>query len=647
MSSTESCDDNPPPGGGGKEKARRPDVSLRRKERKMIVETVVPCSLKSRLGSSFNEECRSLLHEEIDNWVITTSKVIHRLSIMFNRLLLHLLNNNIPLPPIKTALFTGLAIDGMRVSSKQSKEETYQSLIENICSNKFQVENGQYAKIERNQGDGQAITHACKRYEINFKNMFHVPFFQRQKSYIKTWLKVEGFTKIKPWEVQREINGWVIKEKKEKKKKKKKKEKTEKKEKEPLPPEVIEFIQQERLQLTPIVDETWLKQNTDKVLLYYHRIMMYYHSTGVGKKFRMAPLCQIKRHFLTIDNVVLKRILLNVRRKAEEKNITFPPEMSDAIDEKVMSMKVWKGTFNYDGLRRKRRFNHQVETDGVKVCFHFQTTHRKVNRRNKRVKHKRRKRNLDNQRVIAIDPGRSNLITAYDDGTDKFYRLTRRQYYKSSGMLTRTKRAHRRNLKCREIYEAMIKTPTRSIDDRDWDNYQSILTRHYDELWEFKTQRVWSKDALRVSCLKEKCLDRFFNRFKVEGLPEPVIAYGAAALSPTGKGELTVPVKYVYKKCYQRYKTEKEDERFTTKMHHQCRGRMWKVEVNKRWTRGLCWCPTCHKLVSRDNNASRNIMESFKSERRPTYLCGTQDSVPDQKRVKYIRGCNRTPLLGK
>ena len=634
MSLSESCDDNPPPGGGLNNKVRRPDVSLRRKNRKKIVETVVSCSLTSRLGSSFNAECRSLLREEIDTWVITTSKVVHRLSIIFNRLLLHMLNNNIPLPPIKTALFTGLAIEGMKVSSKQSKEETYQSLIEDVCSNKFQVENGQYAKIERNKGDGQAITHACERYEINFKNMFHVPFFQRQKSYIKTWLNVEGFTKVKPWEVQKEINGWVIKEKKEK-------------QKEPLPPKVLEFIQQERLQLTSLVDEKWLKKNMNKVLLYYHHIMMYYHSTGVGKKFRMAPLCQIKRHFLTIDNVVLKRILLNVRRKAEETNIAFPSEMNDAIEEKVMSMEVWKGTFNYEGLRRKRRFNHQVETDGVKVCFHFQTTTKKVNRRNRRVKYKRRKRNQDNQRVIAIDPGRSNLITAYDDGTEKFYRLTRKQYYKSSGMLRRTKRAHRRNLKCKEIYEAMSKTPTRSIDDRDWENYQAILTRHYDELWEFKTQKVWSKDAFRVSCLKEKCLDRFFNRFKVEGQPEPVIAYGAAVLSPTGKGELTVPVKYVYKKCCQRYKTEKEDERYTTKMHYRCRERMWKVEVNNRWARGLCWCPTCHKLVSRDNNASQNIMESFKSERRPKYLCGTQDSVPDRKNVKYIRGCNRTPLLGK
>ena len=651
-----SSSDDP---GGGKTKARRPDVTERNNKKNYITETVVPCALKNRLGGAYNEKCQSLLRDEIDSWVVSVSKIVHRLSIVFNRLLLHLLTNNLPLPSLNLALFTGLAFEGMKKNNKSSKEE-FQSLIRDFCSGKFQVEKGHYPNIERNDGDCQAIVYACKRYRTNFKNMFHVPFFQRQKTYIKAWLKVEGFTKVKPWDVQREINGWVkkIKPRKENKKKIKtttsskprrtyNKKKPKKEEEETLPLKVIEFIQQERLQLTPIVDEKWLKQNTEKVLLYYYRMMRYFHETGVGKKFRMAPLCQIKRHFLTIDDVVLENILSNVMVKAEKEKIAFPPDVKEAMKEKNMSTEIWKGVFNYEGLRRRRRFSHMIETDGVKVCFHFQATKKKINRRNRRVEHKRRKRNQDHKRVIAIDPGRSNLITAYDDGTEKFYRLTRRQYYKSSGMLRRTKRAHRRNLKCKEIYEAMSETPTRSINDKDWENYQAILTRHYDELWEFKTRKVWSKDAFRVSCLKEKCLDRFFNKFKVEGQPEPVIAYGAASFNPTGKGEMSVPVKYVYKKCCQRYKTEKEDERYTTKMHYKCRGRMWKVEVDHRRTRGLCWCPTCHKLVSRDNNASQNIMESYKSERRPKYLCGTRDSVPDQKKVKYIRGCNRAPLLVK
>lgn len=70
--------DNPPPSGGGKQKVSRPDVSCRLKQKKNILETVVPCALSGRLGVSLPPECRHLLFKEIDAWVVTVSKVVHR-----------------------------------------------------------------------------------------------------------------------------------------------------------------------------------------------------------------------------------------------------------------------------------------------------------------------------------------------------------------------------------------------------------------------------------------------------------------------------------------------------------------------------------------------------------------------------------------
>ena len=78
-----------------------------------------------------------------------------------------------------------------------------------------------------------------------------------------------------------------------------------------VPPCVQEFIRQERLRLNnPVyVSEEWLKRNTGIVLRYYYHILKYFHEIELGKKFRLAPLCQMKCHFLTIDNTVLLEIL--------------------------------------------------------------------------------------------------------------------------------------------------------------------------------------------------------------------------------------------------------------------------------------------------------------------------------------------------
>lgn len=605
-----------------KTKVKRPDVSARRSNRKNIVDTVVPCCLSSRLGVDFNEECRALLRGEIERWVVTVSQVVHRLSIVFNRFLLYLLKNNIPVPSINDSLMTGLALHGMKAKKKQSKE-VYQSLIDAFCDNEFNADYGQYPHIERQRGDCQAIVYACRRYKTNFKNTIHVPFYQRQKTYIKAWLGKEDIQDVKAWEVIKRINGWKTRGQQEE-----------------LPPRVLNFIRLERrhLGVKDELTDKWLKTNTKKVLSYYYHIMTFYHEHDVGKKFRLAPLCQIKCHFLTVDKVVLRELLANVRKQAHEKKILFPPDISEAIDKKEMTDAVWKAVFNYDGLRRRRRFSHMVDTNGTKVCFHFQTTKKTHLNRKKRVEQKRKKQ--PHTRIISIDPGRSNLVTAYDDGKDTFYRLTRRQYYKSSGMLERNKNATTRNLRMKHVYEAMSKTPTRSIMEKDWYNYQMIVTRWYDELWEFKTMKVWRKEEMRVSVLKEKCLDKFFDRFRDKDLPEPVMAYGAASFSPTGKGELAVPVKYVYQKCCQKYKTVKEDERFSTKMHHKCQRETIRVEVGTHRVRGLRWCTTCRELVPRDPNACKNIMASFKAEERPAYLCGGTPAIGGE-RVRRLSRCNQ------
>ncbi len=78
--------------------AKRLDNLERIKDRRGKDEHVIKCCLKKRLKEPFLEEIR--------RWVLNTSKIIHRGSLIFNQFLLHCLDDNIDLPKFDLAFFT-------------------------------------------------------------------------------------------------------------------------------------------------------------------------------------------------------------------------------------------------------------------------------------------------------------------------------------------------------------------------------------------------------------------------------------------------------------------------------------------------------------------------------------------------------------
>ena len=531
------------------QKVKRPDVAARLIARKNIVEKTVKTGLNKRLAPTWNPVLRTELYEELSRWILSTSKVTHRLSLVFNRILLFCLNRGVALPSFTDAFFTATALAGMKVSDKQSKDG-YGSFIEDFVEEEFE----DFPKITRQRGDCQAIVIAARRYKTNFLNSCFVPFFQRQKAFIRIWCEVNKVDDLFQ-DILWKINGWKVRGHKFA----------------VFPDKVNKFINEQRELLgnPSNLTEKVLKRKIDTVVNYYFHILTYYTSTGRGNKFSIAPVCSIKCHYLTVDDTVLRELLTNVY-KANPR--TFPSHIAEVLkNHEPVIESVWKEIFNFEGLRSKKRFGHQIDTDGVSICFHFQCTKKSFNKANKRRRLKRQK----NKRVVAIDPGRCNIITAYDTEYNEYHRLTRQQYYRSAGMKNRIRKSQMR------------------------------------------------REDFRVYCLKHKCLDRFFNKFVKDG-KKPIVAYGAASMNPTGKGELSVPVKYVYDKCCQRFHTQKENEEYSTKMHFECQQRTAEVKSDSSKTvRGLRWCPTCRKLVSRDKNACLNISASFQAETRPKYLCRT------------------------
>jgi hypothetical protein len=123
----------------------------------------------------------------------------------------------------------------------------------------------------------------------------------------------------------------------------------------------------------------------------------------------------------------------------------------------------------------------------------------------------------------------------------------------------------------------MASTPHRSARDADWYNYQKLVATHWQKLWGHHVSKADRRDGLRVHALKAKCLDRFFNKFVIPNGAHPKIAYGGASLNPTGKGELTVPVKFVYRKCCERFSTTMVNEDITS-----AKRRRWAYVLRKK-----------------------------------------------------------------
>jgi transposase len=285
---------------------------------------------------------------------------------------------------------------------------------------------------------------------------------------------------------------------------------------------------------------------------------------------------------------------------------------------------MWKKTFNLDGLRRRRRFGNQIDTDGVSLVTHFNVKVRARTKHKKRRRYKQRKQQggSSSTRIIAIDPGRNNLVMAFDSATSSTRKLTRKTYYQRAGINKATRKIANCELPLHGVNSKLSKASIRTSSARLSYEYRQTIIKNYDRLWKHRTERKRSKIALTVFAGKQRALDKFFVDLKTMGGVSKddkrsiVIAYGAATMNPTGKGETSVPVKRVLKVCQRYYSTVMVNEHLTTKVHNVCHQRLNPVSrMSERFPiRGLCWCQTCSKYVSRDGNAAQNILRVYRAK---------------------------------
>jgi hypothetical protein len=280
---------------------------------------------------------------------------------------------------------------------------------------------------------------------------------------------------------------------------------------------------------------------------------------------------------------------------------------------------MWGGIFDPSRLS-KDVFGHMIETDGVAASVHFK---RLKSHHPPSSKPDVKTLLQNNPRVISIDPGRINIITAYErttDNRDRFWCFSRRSYYQT--IRTSLEKMRRWGLVLQDVYQEMSTYSLRTLDQELCTGYRRVYFEQYNRLWAVRLHKRWAREGFHIYSAKRSTLDKFFASFVKTDRRPPIILYGAAAVRSGGRGELSVPIKKVFETCSRFYTTVKVNEHLTTKCHQACGSRMHPIKrrFDRRPLHGLLYCPECKVFVNRDRNAPRNIMDIGMSEDRPQHL---------------------------
>ncbi len=142
-------------------------------------------------------------------------------------------------------------------------------------------------------------------------------------------------------------------------------------------------------------------------------------------------------------------------------------------------------------------FTGTVETDGVAINFHFQREKNTIQTNDHNI--------TPADRIIGIDPGRSNIIFAVEklEGiynykyNYKYWRLTRSQYYNESGITAARKHTMQWSKSINNELQVLSKASPKSASFSGFHLYIKAYMESKDALWKEYTNKHWLSKSLR------------------------------------------------------------------------------------------------------------------------------------------------------
>jgi hypothetical protein len=373
------------------------------------------------------------------------------------------------------------------------------------------------------------------------------------------------------------------------------------------------------------IDEKWCKNksNFNNLLRY----SVFVSRVVPEKQFNIVPISKTKKHYITIDTSTLYGILTEL--KLFGGNSTTFESLRDEH---------WKSIINFKKLQGKDfNFTHTIDTDGTAISVHFE----------------RPKKNKEKSTMVTInhsttdywgcDPGRTNilyLVKKNEDGNHETLKLSRKQYYKESGIVKAIRHSNKwQNIK--ELQDANLSSfSSKGCDLKTFNMFVRNYLEHWTSLWKEYSSEKWSIQKMRLYGGKKRVFANFFNKMSKNTTKDIVVGYGSAKFNPTGKNEVAVPTSRAFKECSNRFKTIPIDEFRTSKIYYEDEATILQTVIQEdknRVIRGLLWYSSTieseNKFVNRDLNAAINILNCLVKSKRAKMLSRNKENTKIIQRV--------------
>jgi hypothetical protein len=616
-----------------KEKRKRPDRKKKLEDRKSKVETVVKSTLLKYLHG--DESTKEKACKAIQERVVVYSKRMNMASIVLSGILKTLFHDvvdvvSVNVPDITKQTFARQLLLGTNEAKLPIA----------IISNYFESHPQCITTTQRYLDDSNIYSAGAKTYTTNLKNSLKMNLSPRMKRFTKEFGKLNGLSKDESSGLFFDINGWSL----------------------PCglgcvyPSRecVVDVVKEHRrvLGLTKgqSISKSWLKDisNVDNIIKYYVLLTRFNEHNRLPT-FNIVPICRMGSHFITIDTHTLYGLMREVKLISDKLSREAFFELGDEH---------WRSFFKVDKLEGNNSFTGTIQTDGTSVCTHFIRPMNEQDIFQRDMKplsgdQKQKKKVLPtvellrNDRVIGIDPGRSNIIFGAEpnqDGSFKRYVLTRKQYYAESGIFEARKNTKSWSKCIQQNLTSMSTVSTKGINLENHEAFIAIYMKNYDALWNEYFKPRWARQRLRLYGGKQRVFANLINEIKNHDKSRRVvIAYGSATFAPGGKNEISVPTSSTFKKFARAFPTVVVDEFRTTRVHHEDGSLLQSVKRRdtNEWLRGLLWCSSTNntKFVNRDLNAAINIKRCVTSAVRPLELTRIkgQPRLPNNVLGKIIK----------
>jgi hypothetical protein len=405
----------------------------------------------------------------------------------------------------------------------------------------------------------------------------------------------------------------------------------------------------------------------------------------------IAPESSIKQHHITIDNACFFELLWAARlyrpkldgsdpsANNDDASIPRVPKLAALalfLSDRDLLRDQWEAAFNVAPSQKRRSFfkdafckepgrGLQIVTDSVAASVLFLqpvepgggARHKPWEQRDKNCTtmdvHGERNRRppapAPDDHVWAVDPGRVSIVTAVKvhpappKGEEPEVRtLGRRGFYRAAHYPAIRAKNAAASEHMQQAFDGMSAHSRKVPGSLAYMAAIAAEAAVFDGAWSLLSRRAAGAYRLEKHIYSNRALDKFWASVQKAAPPgaATTVLYGAAKISAGGRGEVSVPVMGVLRRCrrFFRERLVLVDEYGTTKFHSACETELAKdvrrqlsasekakraaLCARKGWmddsrwrltnNRGLQRCPTCSGcLVSRDVDAAKMIARCY------------------------------------